>query len=219
MAEQEKSKKTKKKKWFTITTDGLFNNAVLGESLVYAAQDLNGRIISANLMTLTDDIKQQNVNVGLRISEINGDTAVATLISYEMLPSSLKRIVRKEVDRVDASFVVMTKDNIKLRIKPILVTRTSTTQSKAKRLRRMATEFIVDFVGKYSYVEFCRGVIGRGIQSQLRGYLKKVYPLKACDIRSFTITTQGTPLTLGGKLEMPVEERKEEQKQEAPAEA
>jgi len=213
MAEVEKSKKTRKKKWFTITTDGLFNNAVMGDSLVYSAQDLNGRVIEANLMTLTNDMKQQNINVRLKISEINGDTAISKLISYEMMPSSIKRLVRKEVERIDASFVVLSKDGIKLRIKPIVVTKVSTTKSKSKRIRRMAIEFIVDFTSKITYDEFCRAVIGRGLSAQLRNYLKKVFPLKACEIRSFAITTYGTPLTLSGGLEAP------EQKKEAPVEA
>ena len=58
---------------------------------------------------------------------------------------------------------------------------------------------------------------------QLKAYLKKVYPLKACEIRAFAIVTRGTPLQLtGGKIEMPVEPEEpkdEEPKQEAPVEA
>ena len=74
----------------------------------------------------------------------------------------------------------------------------------------MATEFVVSFAGKATYEDFCRGVLGKGLQAQLRAYLKKVYPMKACDIRSFSITTHGTPLTLSGELNM------SEPKQEEP---
>ncbi|TAL52095.1 MAG: hypothetical protein EPN86_05455 [Nanoarchaeota archaeon] len=222
MAEQEKSRKARKKKWFTITADGLFGNAFLGESLVYAANDLMKRVVTANLMTLTNDVKQQNVSVRLKIDQINGENAVAKIISYEVMPSSIKRMVRKEVERVDASFVAVTNDGVKLRIKPLMITRSATTQSKSRMLRRMSTEFIVSFANKSTFDDFCRAVLGKSLQGQLKIYLKRILPLKAVEIRRFEITTRGTPVTLtGGTVEMPPEtprKPKTEQAEEQPVE-
>ncbi len=214
MAEQEvKGKKARKKKWFTLVTDGLFGNAFLGESLVYGSQDLNGRIMAVNLMTLTNDMKQQSHSVRFKINEIREDTAIGSLISYEIMPSSIKRMVRKDVERVDGSFVATTSDGIKLRVKQLLVTKTSTTRSRSKLLRRMSTEFLVSMINKGTYDDFCRGVIGKGLQVQLKAYLKKVFPLKACEIRSFAIVTRGTPLQLtGGKIELPAEPKPREER-------
>jgi small subunit ribosomal protein S3Ae len=192
------SKKARKKKWFSIVADKLFENAPLGESLLYSADQLNGRVISANLMTLTNDIKAQNVNVKFKINEISGDQAIGSIVSYELMPSSIRRMVRKNVERIDASFVAKTKDEKLVRIKPLLVTKTKTSVNKARLLRRQSIEYIVSQINHSTYEDFARLVLGRGIQTHLRGYLKKSFPLKACEIRSFNLTTTGIPVRLIG---------------------
>ncbi len=214
------AKKQRKKKWFSLVADGIFENAPLGESLVYTADDLKGRVIGVNLMTLTNDMKQQNITVKFMVHEIKGDIAYASLASYEMLASSIKRMVRKDVERVDSSFVVETKDNIKLRVKPLLVARTSTSVNTAKLLRRMSMEFLVSQINNMSYDDFASGVLGKELPAQMRTYLKKVYPLKVCEIRAFTLTTKGVPVKLlGERIKVPEQKKREEQKDEAPVQA
>ena len=207
-------KKIKKKKWVGIITDELFGKAHLGESLVFSAEDLQKRIIEANLMTLTNDMKQQNVNVRFQINSFDGDMVVANMISYEITPSSIRRLVRKEVERIDISFVAETKDGIKLRIKPLLIAKTDTSNLKATLLRKAATEFIVAQANQSTYDDFCRMVLGKSLQGQLKVLSKKIFPLKVCEIRNFEITTRGVPVKLVAGKAVP-EEPKEEVTEEA----
>lgn len=215
---QPSGKKVRKKKWVGIVTDDLFGKAHLGESLVFTADDLNKRIIEANLMTLTNDMKQQNVNVRFKINTIEGDVAVGSMISYEITPSSIRRLVRKEVERIDTSFVAETKDGVKLRIKPLLITKTGTSASKATMIRKTAMDFIVTQTNQFSYDEFCRQVLGKSMQGQLKANLKKIFPIRVCEIRNFEITTRGVPTKVVPAKAKPEEPKEDLLTDESPEE-
>ncbi|MBI2133434.1 hypothetical protein HYU11_02010 [Candidatus Woesearchaeota archaeon] len=209
MADQKQALKVVKKKWVTITATKSFDESVLGESLVASPSELKGRIISVNLATLTDDIKQQHISLKFVINEVENDKAVGELIAFEVMPAAIKRLVRRGATRIDSSFVCETADGKKARIKPFLLTKAYAKGLISKKLRKMLNEHIASEVKKVSFDDLVRTLIGNKLQTNAKQVLKKVYPVRSCEIKSVQVVLKGNILKVSEEL--PAEEKAEEE--------
>lgn len=182
MAEVKKTR-IKKKRWYQIIAPKLLRNAVLGEVFVADPNMVIGKIVKANLMGLTNNVKQQNINLKFKITSIQGDKAYSELIGFELVPTSVRRLVRKGIKRIDESFVCVTSDGKKIRIKPFLLIRITTRSSTMLALRKQTKDFLTNGIKKTSYENLISSLMSHRLQSSLRDHLKKIYPLRTCEIR------------------------------------
>ena len=175
--------KTARKDWYQILAPKVFRNVVLGESLVYEPEQMIGKGINQNLMSLTNDIKKQNISIHFEVVNVENGKGNTNIIGYHMLNSSVKRLVRRNISKIDMSFVCQTADKKNIRIKPLLITRLETSGSIGAKLQKNTKEFLTKYIGELSYDNFTSDLIGHKLQDGLRAHLKKVYPLKVCEIR------------------------------------
>ena len=183
MAEQVQSSKVKKKQWYPIVAPKQFEDAVIGETLVYDPGAMIGKTLSHNLMNLTNDIKRQNINIHFKVTELDGSKAKTAIIGYEIMPSSVKRFVRRNSEKIDLSFVCDTADNVLLRVKPLVVSRADVKGSVAAKLRHNVVNHLTKTIKKLKYDELINELISHKIQSEMRAILNKIYPVKVCEIR------------------------------------
>lgn len=177
------SEPKKKKRWIAILSSREFNNVEIGETLCVLPDEILGRKIVANLMYLTNDPKKQHVNIKFKANEIKGDKVASEMIGYELSNSYVKRAARKGRNKIDESFVVKTKDNINLKIKPLMITRHKTKGSILSELRKRTKEFISNAAQQYTYSEMIGVIVQNRLQRDLRLNLSKTYPLAVCEIR------------------------------------
>jgi len=124
-----------------------------------------GKSITQNLMNLTNDVKRQNININFEIVNVEDGKAYTNLVGYSMVQSSIKRLVRKNINKIDMSFTCSTSDKEKIRIKPILITRSAVSNSIVARIRRETQEFITKNIGSISYDNFINDIISHKLQS------------------------------------------------------
>ena len=205
MAEQ--VAKIKKKQWYPIIAPKQFAEAVIGETLAAEPQQMLGKTLSHSLMNLTNDVKRQNVNIHFRVVGVENNTAKTSIIGYEIVPSSIKRMVRRNSMKADLSFNCETSDNVFLRVKPLVVTRADIKGSDAAKLRNNIILFLTRTIKKMTYEEVLNDLISHKLQSLMKGTFNKIYPLKGCEIRYLGIEAREKP------QEIKEAEVKEEQKQ------
>ena len=179
--------KLKKRQWFPIIAPKQFENVVLGETLVYEPQAMLGKALSHNLMNLTSDPKKQNINIHFKIVEVQGDKGITSIIGYEIVPSSVKRFVRRNSEKMDLSFTCDTADNVFVRVKPLVITKADVKGSIAAKMRNMIVQFLAKTIKKMSYDEVLNDLISHKLQSLMRENFYKMYPLKVCEIRYFGV--------------------------------
>ncbi|MEK6826368.1 MAG: hypothetical protein AABX08_03660 [Nanoarchaeota archaeon] len=179
--------KKRKKSWVKIIAPREFRNAELGESLVYSPQDLIGKRLNVNLSTLIGDMRKQNTNILFKIEEIKGSQAIANIISFEILPAHIKRMVRTLKDRIDDSFVVSSKDHPKIRIKPFVLTKAKTSNSILTLIRKRTREEVTKIASKSTFAEFTIEVISGQLKKQLKQELNKIYPITIFEIRKIEL--------------------------------
>lgn len=216
MAKAKKAQKTidswKRKRWHRVLAPKMFNEQEIGRTPALEAGTLNGRTIAASLMTLTRDMKQAGTAVTFEINRVQGDTAFTRVKEIEITPSAIKRLVRRQRDRIEDSFVVATKDNINVRIKPFAITKNLANNSVGTAIRKTFRTEINRIVGKVTYDTLISDVISRRMQNGLRSTLNKIFPLRNCEIRKLTLLpNQEIPDTLmqGEHQEAPLQKQEE----------
>jgi len=187
MVIKSRSEKKKKKQWYTILASKQFQHVKLGESRAYVIQDLMGKTLKINLMTLTNNPRGQSINLHFKIKNISENNCIADIIDYKISNSHIKRLVRKASNKLEESFLVKTKDGVAFRIKPLILTRYKANKSVLTDLRKKIYEIITEFISEKDSLDIYSQVISHKLQMEVKNSIKKIYPIAICEIKAFTL--------------------------------
>jgi len=176
--------KKKKKVWYNILSPKDFGDFTIAETLATEPSQLSGRVVKMSLMDLTNDPKKQNVQLTFKITDIKEKNASSDLIRYELMPSYVRRMMRKERGKIEDSFVLQSKDNVKIRIKPFIITKSKTQRSVLTAIKNRSKEFLADVLKELNYSDFISDVISTKTQKSLREQLKKIYPIAMLEFKT-----------------------------------
>lgn len=180
----------KKKQWLNIAAPKEFGGMEVGETYISEPKDAIGKTLLVSLANLMGDYQKQSINIKFRI--INHENGLLNTVfeGYFMSPSSVRKLVRKAKDKMDDSFLVKTADNVLLRIKIVMVTKSRTKGSILAALKKNAREIMAKIVGSLSLEMFAKEVSIHKIQQSLSKELRKTYPLAICEIRLAEISKE-----------------------------
>lgn len=173
-----------KKKWISIIAPRILNNAEVGETLCGDVNKVIGKIVEVNVGFVINDMKRQHMKLKLRIKDIKNNQAYTEIVGYGVVRAHIKRSVRKGRSKVEDSFVIECKDNIKAKIKPFVVTRYITKRSVLTELKKRMKEFCLDYCKKIGYEELVRLIIINGLQKDMKRGLRKIFPLAFSEIKT-----------------------------------
>lgn len=178
MSEKKASKKIKKKRWFLVLAPQIFGERVLGESYVMDPTSLVGKSLSVNLMNITGDPKKQNTNAKFEILKVADAKGITELQAFEAIPSSLRRIVRRDRDKITHSFLCITADKRIVRVKPLIITHSKTHNSAKSEIRKKAKEMFIKEIYNLSLENMFKSIITYDMQRRIKAVLSKIYPVK-----------------------------------------
>ncbi len=212
---EEKAAKTKikKKKWIQVFSPELLRNELIGEIPVHEPKSLIDRFITVNLMSLTRDMKKQNTSIKFLISNIKGDKAITEFYGYYLNPTSIKRLVRRGKEKIGISIICKTSDNKKIRIMPLIIPYSKVKGSVAASYRSTATSYLNSYAAKTTIENMIKDLVTNKLQRELKGVLKKVYPVRILEIAKLHIEREEKPAEKEVKVKVK-EEVKEEEKEE-----
>ena len=165
----------KKKRFFDVEIPIIKKEA---QMQAYEPEDLNGRIINYDL---TRFLKGKSALFQVMIKS-DGKELVAIPRQIKILPSFLRRMVRKGTDYVEDSFSAECKDAT-LAMKPLLVTRKKVPRKIRNALRLKAREELSAYVKEKNSSAIFEEAVKNELQRFLSVKLKKIYPLSLCEIR------------------------------------
>lgn len=200
--------KAKKKFWFQIVAPKSFGEKIIGDSYVTESNLIKGKHVSVNLRELADKVGKQNIQINFKVNEIKDNKAYCKTIGYRFLPSSIKRLTSKNKSKIDDSFVYKTADNKLARLKVVLVTLNKVSNPVLTNMRKQLKEFLKEKVSSMSYESLIDNLIHYNIQLFLKKSLKKIYPVRICEVRSVT-------LEIDKKARVISEEQKENSEEKA----
>ena len=185
--------KTKKKQWYPILAPKQFDNVVIGETLVHEPSAMLGKTLSHSLMNLANDVKRQNINIHFKVVEIEENKAKTAITGFQIIPSSVKRFVRRNSEKMDLSFTCETSDNVLLRVKPLIITKGDIKGSVAAKLRNYAVQFLIKTIKKMTYDEIIDSIISHKLLEMMMASFHVIYPLKVCELRYVGIEAREKP--------------------------
>ena len=143
-------------------------------------EDLNKKTIK---LDLTRKLRGKGLTIKFRIFNYK-NKLIAIPNRLELVKSYIRRIMRKRVDYVEDSFKTSRKD-IRVTIKPFLITRKKVSRAVRKNLRNTTKEFLIEYLKEKTYNELCIELLDGTLSKTMLPKLKKIYPLSFCDIRVF----------------------------------
>ena len=203
MSKQQKTKvsriKTKKKAWFPIISPKLFGSKEMGETYNISAKNAVGRTIKVNLKDLTGDIKDQNAYANFAISGVEGNSLKTECIGYELTPSFIKRLVRKNSDKIEGNFYFKTHKNEYLTVKWLIVTLNKVNRSLQTQIRKQINSLLETEVEKEDFTSFMGNLVYKKSHFAMKKKLSKIYPLKELVFRMVISKSTGKEGIYQGK--------------------
>ncbi len=199
------TQKTQKKKFFEVRVPLTASKVFLYGSTI---EQFNNNVIKIDL---TKNLKGKSLELRAKISLENNEL-VGEPISLELIPSYIRRMMRKGSDYVEDSFILTCKDAT-LRVKPFMLTRKKVSRAVRNELRNTARKTLESFMTIRNANEIMSEIMTNKIQKELFIKLKKIYPLSLCEIRIVEIISRQT----AAEMEVQSEERKARKKKVAEA--
>src|SRR3989338_6735125 len=182
--------KEKKKLWYRILAPALFAQKELGESYLDTPLSAMGRTLKVNLKDLTGNMKDQNVYVKFRIVAVEGQTLRTKTLGFEYTVMHIKRLARKNVDRLDDTFTFTTKEGLSVIVKTLLVTLHKTQRSLQAKLRGILHQDLEEEFAKSDFDTFVSNLVSQRTIGSIRKKLTKLYPLKDVIVRVVLLKDQ-----------------------------
>lgn len=179
--------KVKKKKWVSILAPKDFDSVEVGETICEDSSQLAGRKLIVNMMNLTNDPKKQNIKAHLKITDVKNDRAHTELTGYELSGAYIKRVTRRSGGKIEDSFLAVSKDNIKFRIKPLIITRYDTNRRTLNGIRKLVKENLLNEFKNMGAKDIIGSILHNKVQKTMREKANKVYPVGICEIRKLEI--------------------------------
>ncbi len=203
------SKKAKKKKWFPIIAPETFQNKVIGEVLLEDASVLMNRTVKVNMMQLMGDMKKQSVNIMFKVNDVKDGKAYTQAVKFEISAFSMKRLAKREKDKLSDSFVVKTADGKLVRLKSVMITNAMTNGAVLASLIKTCRAVCKEIVNKIKFEQLLIDLVTYKFQKEIRESLHKVYPLRNFDIRVMELETKKKKETVEEEMLMKLKKERD----------
>ena len=183
--------KWKSKVWYNLLAPEMFNKQLIGETLTDEPGKLVGRIATVTVQDLTGDFSKMHIKLMFRVNHVQGQDALTQFIGHDMTSDYIRRLTRRKRTRVDLTIDVVTKDNWKVRVKPMAITDRRIQSSKQRAIRAMMMNVVKDTASKLSISEFVKGVISGELAKTIAVACKVIQPVSRVEIRKSEVSEVG----------------------------
>ncbi|GEM_PF-1715652 len=175
----------KKKKWFEIYADSVFDNHMIGETIAIESKKLIGRKIKKSLRDLTNSVRDSYFEITFVIKKVTATKADAEIIKYETKGNYLRRLTRRGKSKIEPVFYVKTKDNHTLKLKILFITGAKYPTKTKTEAQRIIVDTITEDIKTKNLNETWNDVIYQKLTNICKkkllklGYVNKIIVSKA----------------------------------------
>ena len=172
----------KEKSWFTIKTPLMFEEKEIGETPAKDADLLIGRGVEVTMRELTGDFSKQYIKLRFEIENVAGDVANTKFTGHKTTTDYVRSMIRRGTSRIDASAVVTTKDDRKIKLQVLAVTIRRAKSSQQRYMRSVIEDLLREAASEKSFDELVKVCVNGKLASEIYHNAKKIYPLKRVEI-------------------------------------
>jgi small subunit ribosomal protein S3Ae len=172
----------KEKSWFTIKTPVNFEDKEIGETPAKDADLLIGRGVEVTMRELTGDFSKQYIKLRFEIDNVAGNVANTKFTGHKTTTDYVRSMIRRGTSRIDASAVVKTKDDRKLKLQVLAVTTRRAKSSQQRYMRKTIEDLLIEAAAERSFDDLVHVCVNGKLASEIYHNAKKIYPLKRVEI-------------------------------------
>ena len=131
---------------------------------------------------LSGDFSKQYIKLRFEIDNVAGDVANTKFTGHKTTTDYVRSMIRRGTSRIDASSVVKTKDDRKVKLHVLAVTTRRAKSSQQKYMRQVINELLAETAAEKSFDELIKLVVNGKLASEVYHNAKKIYPLKRVEI-------------------------------------
>lgn len=174
--------KTKKK--YRIVAPESFGNKEIGVTFASDEASLIGRTITVSLSELDGEYAKAHYRIKFRIIKATESEAKTEFAGQYIVQEYIRSLVRKRSTRVDAVVDVMTKDNLRVRLKFLAIGLSRMQKMQRTAIRKKLEELAKENAGKRTFDELMKELIFGRLLSAMHRDCNKFYPLKKLELRA-----------------------------------
>ena len=172
----------KEKPWYTIKTPVNFEDKEIGETPAKDPELLIGRGVEVTMRELTGDFSKQYIKLRFEIDNVAGNVANTKFTGHKTTTDYVRSMIRRGTSRIDASAIVKTKDDRKLKLQVLAVTIRRAKSSQQRFMRKTIEDLLVEAAAERSFDELVTVCVNGKLASEIYHNAKKIYPLKRVEI-------------------------------------
>jgi small subunit ribosomal protein S3Ae len=172
----------KEKSWYTIKTPVNFEDKEIGETPAKDADLLIGRGVEVTMRELTGDFSKQYIKLRFEIDNVAGTVANTKFTGHKTTTDYVRSMIRRGTSRIDASAIVKTKDDRKLKLQVLAVTVRRAKSSQQRFMRKTIEDLLIEAAAEKTFDELVKVCVNGKLASEIYHNAKKIYPLKRVEI-------------------------------------
>lgn len=172
-----------KKTWYDITAPKMFGEMPIGETMAFDSKNIIGRKISVNLSDLGKEYSKFFMKMVFKVDSVDKTKASTVFVGHDITAERIYRMVQRRARRVDCVADFKTADDVKIRIKIILILTKRVGTSIKNVVRTKMKEAAEKFVNGVTLEALVKAIISDQFQKAVREDCKKIYPVGAVEIR------------------------------------
>lgn len=172
----------REKAWYTIKTPVEFGEKEIGSTPARDPEFLNGRTVEVTMRELTGDFSKQYIKLRFEIDNVAGEVANTKFTGHKTTTDYVRSMIRRGTSRIDASAVVTTKDDRKIKLQVLAVTIRRAKSSQQRYMRSVIEDLLREAASEKSFDELVKVCVNGKLASEIYHKAKKIYPLKRVEI-------------------------------------
>ncbi|MBV06786.1 MAG: 30S ribosomal protein S3ae [Euryarchaeota archaeon] len=181
-AQRKAKDRWKSKAWYSLHAPAMFNYAVMAWTPADSPEAVTGRVAEVSLDRLSGDFSQKNYIVRFRVGEVRGPNAFTSYDGHRLTSDYKRALTRRRNTRIDCNFTLTTTDDVRLRLKPILVVDNRIRGSQEKLLRAQTTALVIKTISGLSLVEGLKRIYSGELARELAKDLRTIYLTRRVEI-------------------------------------
>ncbi len=179
--------KWRNKIWVEIKTPLYIDDKVIGETPSSSEENIIGRTVKIDLMTLTANFKDMNKLITFKVVDLKGNVAHTEFFRYELSRDFIRSQVRNHRSRIDGIYNLTLKDKSKLRITLTCVTPIRAKTSEQKVIRKIMSDSLMELVEDLTFQSFVTNLLQNKFAEQIQEKVEEFFPVKVFEVNKVKV--------------------------------
>ena len=148
-----------------------FEDKEIGETPAKDPELLIGRGVEVTMRELSGDFSKQYIKLRFEIDNVAGDVANTKFTGHKTTTDYVRSMIRRGTSRIDASAIVKTKDDRKLKLQVLAVTTRRAKSSQQRYMRKVIEDLLRENAAEKSFDDLVKVCVNGKLASEI--YLGK----------------------------------------------